>query len=81
MKYYVFEFTEDGDIYINEYTKAGLEKVMQEEWYEDDIDPTYYPKYLKNTDFRPEETIGHLIIKGEIVIPKAVEVVKRMEIQ
>lgn len=78
MKYFVISISEDGDIRITEHSKKELERQMSgEDGYPaaDDIreeigeaDPNYWGSK------------GTLIIKGEIVQPKAVEVVKRMEL-
>lgn len=77
LMYYVISASPDG-IYVNQYTKEELEKSL--------ADPDEYGgqnilPVLSKSDSDPN-TWGNsiLIIKGEVVIPKPIQVVKRFEL-
>jgi len=72
MKYFVISVSEDGDVSITEHTKEDLEKQLSEDCWppadaiRDDI-KAHNPNRWGN--------LRYLIIKGEIVVPEAVDVV------
>lgn len=75
MNYFVLSSTEDG-MTISILNKESLETRLAEKYWGEDIeiftsapdkDPMYWPA-------------GLLIIKGEVIVPKAVEVVTKFEV-
>lgn len=71
--YFVIHATEDGEVYINKYLKEDLEKKLDEH---------YWGDVVKIFGLIPDlsRESGLLIIKGEIVVPAAVEVVKKVQL-
>ena len=75
-KYYLIYFGEDG-VTVEEMTKEKLEKQLNNNEYEG-------TSFLDNATNEPNsEYLSHvaIIIKGEIITPKPVEVVKTYEIE
>ena len=79
MKYFVFNRTGEGNVGFEELTEAQLLKRLNE-YLKDTGKP---PKYLTAADIDKHDMgnygdAGFLIIRGEIVVPKAVEVVTKI---
>lgn len=68
--YFVFSFSEDGDVSVRRFTKDDLEAKLNEEYW--GPSPTFLDA---NSNFENES--GLLIIKGERIAPGPVETVKR----
>lgn len=79
-EYFLFTLTEDGDIYINNYTKEELLAEIDEELETEDFD---IDEYIRNVlKFEDLGTLkGKLLIKGKIVVPNPVKVVKKFAIE
>lgn len=75
MEKYFLILNSDGDTIVEEYTKEELEKELNE-WVEDSKDPSSI-KFLNHIDDKDTNYWGRnmLLIKGEIITPKAKEVV------
>jgi hypothetical protein len=75
MKYFLIHVSEDGDIYLSEYTAEQLEKMLN------GPDPEY--RIEDFLDKVPDRNLAYwggraILIKGEIVVPKAKEVVTKV---
>jgi len=73
--YFLIHCSEDGDVSVAKYEKDALLSAIKENYYGD----------IGFFDKMPDENIQYwgnkvLIIKGEIVTPKPVEVIKKYEI-
>lgn len=88
-KYFVVTSGEDG-ISVDSMSKEELEKRLREKYYTGDIgpDPTFLDKvpdidkgyfFWSRSDEEPENPI--LIIKGNILVPKAVQRVTEYEVE
>lgn len=83
MKYFAIYINMDGDINVRSLGKTNLENALNEEYWGNpvflgevpDSDPQYW---LKNKKGSPGAL---LIIKGEIVKPKPVHIVKSWEVE
>ena len=76
MKYFVISVSEDGDVSVTQHTKEELEREMNEHGWPD-------PEICRDdTGGDPQEwgEKRYLIIKGEIVKPRPIEVVKQVEL-
>ena len=73
-KYYVLSISEDGDVYLNEYTKEKLEEELNEEGAE----TTFFNKIEEGNLM--EAGTGSYIIKGQLVVPQNKEVVTKKEL-
>lgn len=74
--YFVIHCSEDGDIRVENLTKAELEKRLNEKYWGQapvfaDALPDTDPNYWKGQ---------YVVIKGTIVVPKAVETVTQYEV-
>jgi len=80
--YYIISQSGDGDIFINELTSQQMQKEMNR-WVVGDCMPAIHTpeSFEGNQDpmYWGENTI--LIIKGEIVVPKATEKITKLEIE
>lgn len=72
MSYFLISSSEDGDVYVARVTPAGVEEYLREGARFMEKIYTNDPMYWNDANF--------LLIKGEIVVPKAVEVATRWEI-
>jgi hypothetical protein len=74
--YFVITASEDGEVYLNTYTKAALEKALTDEDWGPDV------KYLRPSGQvnLQEGGAGIYIIKGNSVIPKEQAVVTKWSV-
>jgi hypothetical protein len=74
--YYVITCSEDGDHHIELVSREELEERLNDEYYGSD------PKYL--TELNESLDLGYfsglIIIKGEAIMPTAVEKITRLEL-
>ena len=79
-EYFLFTLTEDGDIYINNYTREELFAEIDEELEAGDFE---LDEFIRNV--MKFENLGNLkgklLIKGKIVIPNPVKVVTKFEVE
>lgn len=82
MKYFVIRSSEDGEVYLSEMTKDQLENSMTPPPGEDraEIEADEICGSARGWDDRKESSCAVLIIKGEVVVPKPVEVVTKFEL-
>jgi len=76
MQYFVIH-NGDGDTTVNSFTKEELEKRLAEKHWGDDI------QFLDDMPIQSDTNYWEtkfLIIKGDIVVPKPIEVVKLYEV-
>jgi hypothetical protein len=78
-KYYLISHTCDNDLYIEELNLPELTKQM-DEWINEGVTPTFLNSLENNGELMYWPEYHTLIIKGKIVVPKVVEVVKKLEI-
>jgi len=78
MSYYVIYCFEDGDHLIKVYTEEELKKELQG-YLEDGETPPEFGDPA-NPEFRLDYFAGMIIIKGDVIIPKPVDVVKSYSI-
>ena len=74
MKYYVITVS-DGDVRIDEVDKSKLKKLLDEDYY----GCTTMEK-LENEDLNYWNDDRMLIIKGEIIVPRPIQVVTEFEL-
>lgn len=73
MNYFVIHVSEDGDVSAERMTQQTLEQRLEQSYWGE------LPKFLTPED-NLETNPGLLIVKGELVIPATVEVVKRWSV-
>lgn len=78
-KYYVFSVSEDGDVSLTEHTKEDLERQLSQDGWPTDIQirDNIHGDIMQWSDRKGG---NYVIIKGEIVVPKAVDVVVTREL-
>lgn len=77
-EYFVITRSEDGEVSVTPTTEKKLLKAFDDGWYENSNILDYFPE-----DRNPQYWTGShvvLIIKGEIVVPKAKEKVIKYEL-
>lgn len=74
MAYFVIHQSED-DLRIEQLDAATLNARLNEDWYGDD-----FMRGIRSTDMHEWSAGDTLIIKGDIVVPKPVQVVKEWEL-
>jgi hypothetical protein len=78
MSYFLIRGSEDGETYVSEYTAAQLEKMLN------GPDPDYQIENFVSKI--PDKNITYwdsrvILIKGEIIVPKAKEVVTKVTLE
>ena len=72
MTYFVIHATEDGDVHITPLSKDELEARLNDQYWGD----------AKIFDCVPDLALnaGLIIVKGEVVVPRSVKVVEKVEL-
>lgn len=73
-KYFVLSFSEDGDVSLKVLDAAGLQKHADDYWSDEEMCPKFLDKIDPNG---VAYTVGTMIIKGEVVKPRPVDIVKK----
>ena len=78
MSYFIVSCSEDGDVYVSEHTTEQLEKMLN------GPEPDY--RIGDFVDKIPDHNVAYwggrsIIIKGEIIVPKAKEVVTKVTLE
>ena len=73
MSYFVINLTEDGEVYVDQHTKEELEEKLTNGWWAAQAIHDKMPARLSTVT-------GLIIIKGEIIMPRNVQVVQKVEV-
>lgn len=76
MNYFIITTNEDGDVYFEKLSKDQVLAVLKEE-----PDPSFSPDEDFDRFVNLTDSPKRILIKGEIIVPEPVEVVKEWKIK